>query len=159
MRGPVVHGRPSRAGPSGFPTANVAIGEEMLMPADGIYAGPGPAGRRGVCPRDLRRHRPTFYDDRAMTLLEVHVLDFDGDLYGEQVARAVRAIASAADRRFDSVDALAAQLAARLRRGPVDSWSVALIPGERPRPGTVMWRTERRRRAGRRRAASGERAT
>jgi riboflavin kinase/FMN adenylyltransferase len=43
-------------------------------------------------------------------LLEVHVLDFDGDLYGEDVAvRFVHRIRG--DATFDDVDALAAQLA------------------------------------------------
>ena len=55
--------------------------------------------------------RPTFYDDRAMTLLEVHVLDFAGDLYGEDVAvRFTHRIRP--DARFASVEELTAQLRA-----------------------------------------------
>ena len=65
----------------------------MLMPA-AIYLG----------------HRPTFYEEGAATLLEVHVLEFEGDLYGEQVGvRFEHRIRG--DERFESVDALAAQLA------------------------------------------------
>ena len=113
MRGPVVPGD-QRGRTLGFPTANVAIPDEMLMPADGIYA--GWLERRGadVAPELLPAAiyvgaRPTFYDDRAMTLLEVHVLDFTGDLYGEQVGvRFTHRLRP--DARFASVDELVTQL-------------------------------------------------
>ncbi len=110
MRGPVVQGD-KRGRTIGFPTANVAIGEEMLMPADGIYAGHLVLEDGGeVLPSAIYLgHRPTFYDESAATLLEVHVLGFEGDLYGERVAvRFSNRIRS--DEKFDSVDALAAQL-------------------------------------------------
>ncbi len=85
MRGAVVHGD-RRGRTLGFPTANVAIPDEMLMPADGIYAGwlqRSPTAPTALPAAIYVGKRPTFYDDRAMTLLEVHVLDFDGDLYDE----------------------------------------------------------------------------
>jgi riboflavin kinase/FMN adenylyltransferase len=54
-------------------------------------------------------HRPTFYDNEAATVLEVHCLEWSGDLYGEEVAvtfeQRIRG-----DARFDSVEELAAQL-------------------------------------------------
>lgn len=114
MRGVVVPGD-RRGRTLGFPTANVAIPAEMLMPGDGIYAGwlerqvldDGPTQ---LLPAAIYvGKRPTFYDDRAMTLLEVHVLDFSGDLYGERVSvRFTHRIRP--DARFASVDELAAQL-------------------------------------------------
>ena len=116
MRGPVVHGD-ERGRTLGFPTANVAIGPEMLMPADGIYAGHlvlRPDGDGSVPSRLLPSavyvgKRPTFYDDRAMTLLEVHALSFSGDLYDERVAvRFTHRIRP--DARFASVEELTAQL-------------------------------------------------
>lgn len=108
MRGVVVPGD-RRGRTLGFPTANVAVPEEMLMPADGIYAGWLDLGGRELPAAIYIGHRPTFYDDRAMTLLEVHVLDFSGDLYGERVAvRLTHRIRP--DARFASVDELAAQL-------------------------------------------------
>jgi riboflavin kinase/FMN adenylyltransferase len=110
MRGPVVEGD-RRGRTIGFPTANVAVGPELLMPADGIYAGELERADGQVLPAAIYiGHRPTFYDDGAAVLLEVHVLDFDGDLYGERVAvRFVHRIRG--DATFDDVDALAAQLA------------------------------------------------
>ncbi len=117
MRGTVVEGD-QRGRTLGFPTANVAIPDEMLMPGDGIYAGwlerwgedGAPSGQ--LLPAAIYvGKRPTFYDDRAMTLLEVHVLDFSGDLYGERVSvRFTHRIRP--DARFASVDELAVQLQA-----------------------------------------------
>ena len=121
MRGVVVPGD-QRGRTLGFPTANVAVPNEMLMPADGIYAGwigRAPAaeviatgGAMGGAPLPAAIYigkRPTFYDDRAMTLLEVHVLDFAGNLYGEHVAvRFTHRIR--ADARFASVEELGTQL-------------------------------------------------
>jgi riboflavin kinase / FMN adenylyltransferase len=119
MRGPVVPGD-QRGRTLGFPTANVAVPDEMLMPADGIYAGwlqrvggaaaVGTALGADALPAAIYiGKRPTFYDDRAMTLLEVHVLDFAGDLYGEEVAvRFTHRIRP--DARFASVEELTAQL-------------------------------------------------
>jgi riboflavin kinase/FMN adenylyltransferase len=115
MRGVVVRGD-QRGRTLGFPTANVAIPPEMLMPGDGIYAGwlerGVGTGAAQLLPAAIYvGKRPTFYDDRAMTLLEVHVLDFAGDLYGESVGvRFTHRIRP--DARFASVDELAVQLAA-----------------------------------------------
>lgn len=120
MRGVVVPGD-QRGRVLGFPTANVAIGHEMLMPADGIYAGwvRRLDGDADPLPAAIYvGKRPTFYDDRAMTLLEVHVLDYSGDLYGQRLAvsftHRIRA-----DARFASVDELAVQLRADCDRARV----------------------------------------
>lgn len=109
MRGPVVHGD-ERGREIGFPTANVAIAEEILLPADGIYAGHLARPDGSALPSAIYLgRRPTFYDDQPASLLEVHVLDFDGDLYDERVGvRFTHRIRG--DQRFDSVDALAEQL-------------------------------------------------
>ncbi|MGI9576979.1 MAG: bifunctional riboflavin kinase/FAD synthetase [Microthrixaceae bacterium] len=110
MRGPVVQGD-QRGRTIGFPTANVAIRDEMLMPADGIYAGHllRHAGAEELPAAIYLGHRPTFYDEDAATLLEVHALGFEGDLYGEEVAvRFAHRIRG--DRRFESVEELAEQL-------------------------------------------------
>ncbi len=120
MRGLVVLGD-QRGRSLGFPTANVAISDEMLMPADGIYAGwierqpnrsAPPSSNLGEAALPAAIYvgkRPTFYGDQAMTLLEVHVLDFAGDLYGEQVSvrfdHRLRA-----DAKFASVAELTEQL-------------------------------------------------
>ena len=121
MRGPVVEGD-RRGRQIGFPTANVAIAPEILYPADGIYAGwlTRPNGE-ALAAAIYVGNRPTFYADAAATVLEVHCLDWSGDLYDELVA--VTFVARLrGDARFDSIDELTAQLAvdcagARLRLG------------------------------------------
>jgi riboflavin kinase/FMN adenylyltransferase len=109
MRGPVIHGD-ERGRTIGFPTANVAVGARMLMPSEGIYA--GRLGRPDGSWRNAAiylGHRPTFYSAEADVVLEVHVLDFDGDLYGE-TARVTFEHRIRGDLRFDGVDALVVQL-------------------------------------------------
>ena len=92
----------------GFPTANVG-GVTTLLPKDGVYAvratvdGVRHAGAANVGPA------PTFGVD-ARTV-EVHLLDFAGDLYGRPLD--VAFVDRLRDtRRFAGVEELRAQLAA-----------------------------------------------
>jgi riboflavin kinase/FMN adenylyltransferase len=96
----------------GFPTANVAVSDEICLPADGIYAGwyERPDGTVHQSAISLGR-RPTFYQNADASLLEAHLLDFDGDLYDER-ARVRFARRLRGERRFDSVDALVDQMRA-----------------------------------------------
>jgi len=96
----------------GYPTANVAVPSGIALPADGIYAGwyARPDGSVHAAAVSLGR-RPTFHDDAPAPVLEAHLLDFDGQLYGEPAA--VRFAARLRDEeRFDTVGALVAQMAA-----------------------------------------------
>jgi len=109
VRGVVGHGD-GRARDLGFRTANLAIPESVCLPADGIYAGwcRTPDGRNRACAISLGR-RPTFYEFADTSLLEAHLIDFDGDLYGEELA--VQFVAHLRDElKFDSVDALIDQM-------------------------------------------------
>ncbi len=109
VRGVVVHGD-ERGRELGYPTANVAVPSVIAMPADGVYAGwfEGSDGTRRPSALSLGR-RPTFYESAQLSLLEVHVLDFSGDLY-DQAARVDFSSHLRGQRRFDSVDALVAQM-------------------------------------------------
>ncbi len=94
----------------GFPTANVAVPGEILLPADGIYAGwyERPDGSVHPTAMSLGR-RPTFYQQAHASLLECFLLDFEGDLYGEQAR--VRFVARLrGEKRFSSVDDLVEQM-------------------------------------------------
>jgi riboflavin kinase/FMN adenylyltransferase len=109
VRGTVVEGD-RRGRELGFPTANVAVPADIQLPADGIYAGwyVRPGGEALAAAISLGR-RPTFYDDAPVSLLEAHVLDFSGDLYGE--AAAVRFVARLrGEERFESIEALVTQM-------------------------------------------------
>ncbi|MGH9040868.1 MAG: bifunctional riboflavin kinase/FAD synthetase [Acidimicrobiia bacterium] len=105
VRGPVIEGDKRGGATLGFPTANVDVPGEICLPADGIYAGRfrGSDGQDRPAAINLGR-RPTFYT-AGHRLLEAHLLDFDGELYGQQAA--VRFVARIRDElRFESVDAL-----------------------------------------------------
>jgi riboflavin kinase / FMN adenylyltransferase len=108
LRGVVQPGE-GRGRELGFPTANVALPERCCRPAEGIYAGwfVGADGIERVGAVSLGR-RPTFHQ-AAAPLLEVHVLDFDGDLYDQDVV--VRFVARLrGEERFESADALVEQM-------------------------------------------------
>jgi riboflavin kinase/FMN adenylyltransferase len=107
----LVHQGDMRGRELGFPTANVAVPEDVALPADGIYAGwyERPDGSVHPAAISLGR-RPTFYADQAASLLEAHLLDFSGDLYGEEAR--VRFVARLrGEERYESVEALVEQVA------------------------------------------------
>jgi len=109
VRGTVVEGD-RRGRELGFPTANVAVPEEICLPAAGIYAGTfrGTDGVERPAAISLG-HRPTFYTDQAYLLLEAYLLDFSGDLYGQAASVGfVDRIRS--EERFDSAEALVAAM-------------------------------------------------
>jgi riboflavin kinase/FMN adenylyltransferase len=91
----------------GFPTANLAIPPAKLLPPDGVWAVQveTPSGRFGGMMN--QGHRPTFDDGRR--LLEVHLFDFEADLY-DQYVRVEWIAPLRAIRRFDGVNALRQQL-------------------------------------------------
>ncbi len=108
-RGVVVHGD-QRGRLLGFPTANVEVPNVICLPADGVYAGwyLTPEGTRHPCAINLGR-RPTFYEHADHSLLEAHLIDFDGDLY-EQKARVEFTHFLRSERKFEGIEALVAQL-------------------------------------------------
>jgi riboflavin kinase/FMN adenylyltransferase len=116
VRGRVEHGDGRAGAQLGFPTANLAVAADILLPADGIYAGRYQRPDGSFLPAALSLgRRPTFYPEGAPLLLEAHVLDFTGDLYGE-TAR-VRFTARIRDElRFETVEALVTQMAADVAR-------------------------------------------
>jgi hypothetical protein len=95
----------------GYPTANIAV-EEAVAAADGVYAA---WVRREE--EDSRRYgamanlgvKPTFDGGGARTL-EVHLFDFEGDLYGERLAVELISFIRP-ELKFASADELAAQIA------------------------------------------------
>jgi len=92
----------------GFPTANVDIGYPWkVMVALGVYGVRAFAGgREHPAIANIGRH-PTFGGDAIN--VEVHVLDFAGDLY-ESELRIDLEFAVRPERRFPSVDSLKAQI-------------------------------------------------
>lgn len=113
FRGVVVRGE-GRGRALGFPTANLRVGSpDKLLPPPGVYAVRGvlPEGETpgGMVPGALHiGPRPTFRGSPPS--VELHLIDFERDLYGEVVrvdlVRRLREI-----RPFGSPEALVAQLA------------------------------------------------
>ena len=109
VRGTVMRGD-QRGRELGFPTANVAVPDEICLPADGIYAGEyrTPDGVWHPAAISLGR-RPTFYADADSSLLEAFLLDFEGDLYDQPAS--VRFLERLrGEQRFESVDDLVEQM-------------------------------------------------
>jgi riboflavin kinase/FMN adenylyltransferase len=111
LEGTVVPGD-GRGRELGFPTATLDFDYVPAMPRSGVYAGLVTHRFGGA----LAAHpalvsigvRPTIRDDRAV-LVEAHLLDFTGDLYGHRIA--VELVSRLRDeRRFASAAALIEQL-------------------------------------------------
>ncbi|MFV0306942.1 MAG: bifunctional riboflavin kinase/FAD synthetase [Desertimonas sp.] len=109
VRGTVVRGD-QRGRLLGFPTANVEVPNAVCLPADGVYAGRyvRPNGDEHRCAINVGR-RPTFYEHADHSLLEAHLLDFHGDLYGERAKVRIDHFLRS-ERKFDGIDALKGQL-------------------------------------------------
>jgi riboflavin kinase/FMN adenylyltransferase len=111
--GTVVRGA-GRGRQLGFPTANVDVGTAELMPPLGIYAtwvqllDSSDPSRRYMGATSLGTN-PTFGPGAAPTL-EVYVLDFDQDLYGQRL-RVGFIERLRGELAFDDVDALLLQIA------------------------------------------------
>jgi riboflavin kinase/FMN adenylyltransferase len=86
--GEVVHGD-ERGRELGFPTANLVPDETLACPGHGVYAclsyvDPAHPSAR-PCPAAVSIGvRPTFQTGRG-ELIEAYILDFDGELYGQQL--------------------------------------------------------------------------
>lgn len=119
----------------GFPTANIHF-EESLAPACGVYAvragvdqGAKTVWLDGVA--NFGR-RPTFGEGKAV--LEVHLFDFSGDLYGKHL-RVALVDYLRPEKKFDGLEDLQAQIASDSRRArillahsPFGRWSPTSLP-------------------------------
>ncbi len=113
LHGPVVRGV-ERGHVLGFPTANVAIDTGLALPPFGVYVTQARVEGQGYPSVTNIGRRPTF--DNGERTVEVHIMDFDGDLYEKEmrvdVLKRLRG-----EVRFDSVETLSEQI----RRDVVDA--------------------------------------
>jgi riboflavin kinase/FMN adenylyltransferase len=93
----------------GFPTANIRIDEPFkMLPGEGVYAVWVSLERKRYKGMLYIGRRPTLYMDKAVTL-EVHILDFEDDIYGKEITVSfVRYVRG--DIRFRSLEELGEQL-------------------------------------------------
>jgi len=88
----------------GLPTANLVPDERYVCPAHGVYA--AVVGERAAAVNV--GVRPTFESGRG-PLVEAHLIDFDGDLYGQEL-RVDFFERLRGEQRFDDIDALVEQM-------------------------------------------------
>ncbi|HWQ97314.1 MAG TPA: bifunctional riboflavin kinase/FAD synthetase [Clostridia bacterium] len=91
----------------GFPTANIEADLRRVIPADGVYATFAFVG--GVVYRAVTNigTNPTVHGTRLT--IETHILDFNADIYGQQLTIAFRKRLRG-EAMFDSLDALKEQI-------------------------------------------------
>ncbi len=93
----------------GFPTANLAIWKEKMIPTAGVYA--SLARVRGEIYQAVTNIgvRPTFEPQPVPPRVETHLLDFDQDIYGESIH--LEFVTRLRDeKRFSSIEGLVTQL-------------------------------------------------
>lgn len=107
LEGEVIHGR-ALGRTIGFPTANV-LPLEYLRPMHGVYA-----VKAKICGEDIWRdaianigNRPTVSGVRV--LIEVHLLDWSGDLYGQRLQTALLDFVRP-EQKFENIDELKEQI-------------------------------------------------
>jgi riboflavin kinase/FMN adenylyltransferase len=109
--GRVVHGR-HRGKALGFPTANLPV-DDLVLPPDGVYLVRACLHERWLPAVANLGSNPTFGDVGRQ--FEVHLLDFDQDIYGRRLT--VQLLEKLRDEiRFPSLDALREQIAKDVAR-------------------------------------------
>lgn len=113
VQGEVVEGD-KRGRTIGFPTANMKIWEQQVLPAQGVYAGWATIGNEQFMAVSNLGVRPTF-DGQSLSL-EPHLLDFNRDIYGEILTLTFEHRLRA-EQKFNGLDALKAQLGRDIAQG------------------------------------------
>lgn len=107
LEGPVVSGAHRGSG-LGFPTANIAIGLDRALPAYGVYVTRAYVRENAFQSCTNIGVRPTF-DAEPRPTVEAFILDFDDDIYGQDV-RLDLLHRLRDELKFDSVDDLITQM-------------------------------------------------
>lgn len=107
VTGTVVPGH-GRGGSLGYHTANIRTREKAMLPSEGVYAGYIWVGDRKYPGAINIGKNPTFGGERRQ--LEVFILDFDSDVYGEEITLEFR-LRLRDENKFASAQLLAEQIA------------------------------------------------
>ncbi len=106
VTGEVVHGQ-KRGRQLGFPTANMAVWSEQVLPANGIYASWATLGNERFMAATNVGLVPTF--DNKVVTVEPYLLDFDRDIYGQTLTVTFEKYLRP-EAKFDNLDALIEQI-------------------------------------------------
>ena len=106
LQGKVVAGN-ARGKSLGFPTANLSIDKDRILPADGIYATWAKIGNKRFMAATNIGLRPTF--DGTERVVESFILDFNENLYNAEISLAfVERLRD--EQKFQTVEDLVAQM-------------------------------------------------
>jgi len=114
LSGLVVHGD-GRGRRINIPTANIAYPTQKTIPSNGVYATWAWVGNNRFPAATNIGTNPTFTPDKQTSNLEAHLLDFDQDLYGQEVSiEFVQRLRE--ELRFSGVEALLGQIRADIEQ-------------------------------------------
>ena len=114
VEGPVIHGD-ARGRTIGFPTANIQVWPEKILPANGVYACWAVLDGQRLPAVTNIGVRPTFGTLPPLPRVEAFLIDFHSDLYDQQLGlQFVERLRP--EERFASVEALVAQIQADVKR-------------------------------------------
>ncbi len=114
IRGQVIPGD-GRGKLLGIPTANLSIWAERTVPKAGVYACRVTLDGESYLAVTNIGVRPTFEDAPVLPRVETHLLDYDGDLYGKELALEFHERLRD-EKKFSSVQELVAQIQADISR-------------------------------------------
>lgn len=113
LQGRVVSGD-RRGRELGFPTANLDVAPGQALPTGGVYACRAYIDGQAYSAMTNIGHRPTF--GGGQQLIEVYLLDYQGDLYGQELA--IDIIERLRDeKKFDTPQQLKEQIAKDVKQG------------------------------------------
>jgi riboflavin kinase/FMN adenylyltransferase len=107
VRGEVVHGE-GRGRQIGYPTANIAVWKEQVIPANGVYAGWANLNGERLMAATSVGLNPTFEGGKQVSV-EPYLLDFDRDIYGQQLEVTFETWLRP-EEKFSSIEALIEQI-------------------------------------------------
>lgn len=107
LDGGIIHGR-GIGRRLGFPTGNIALSDDVLLPKNGVYAAAiNIDGQKYRCALNIGV-RPTF--ELSEKTAEFYVIDFKGDLYGRDVSLIIKELIRP-EMAFPSPESLSGQIA------------------------------------------------
>ena len=108
LHGPVVRGA-ERGQRIGFPTANIAVAPDLAVPRFGVYVTRAYLGETAYPSVTNIGQRPTFESGEGRPTVETYLLDFEGELYEQELR--VELLGKLRDeQRFAGIDELVAQI-------------------------------------------------
>lgn len=107
VEGVVIEGE-KRGRQIGFPTANLGVSPELVIPGKGVYAAWARAGEQITKAVVNIGSKPTFHPEYPVSI-EAHLIDYEGDLYGSPL-RLYFTARLRDEQRFDGIQALVRQI-------------------------------------------------